>query len=432
MIKIHTQAVKHLSTSLSKDISRLANVENEISSLNHQLDWRIKERGNLHQRIDRSSRSVKELEARVRALENMIQGSMNRYEQAEDSLVREANRIGQIETITTGDGNATNPFLKSLNSFKEIGQELWSEMKNRNEKKFDSWYDFGNYLSLGVFDSTQALYEGMRYRWGVATNSSYDFINYLSMGGFDTVKGTFNPEEAYSKEHWLNSMGVFGYFVGMGTLMKSWNSTRLGMNRGKVGQTDANKGVRGAGSKLNNLAEANIWGMENYKQWRNNLTPNEIKAINDYTDIFHYGNMNNYLRGISDNLNSGNLERINSLTSALEKAKLPEDMILYRGTSKEMIADLINVKNPNFKDLIGKTIEEKGFMSTSLLESEKFSGDLSLIINAPRNSQGAYLGHFSQNPKEAEILFNKGQKMVIREVNENNGNLIIVVDLSID
>jgi len=242
-IKIQIHSVRNLSTSLSKDVSRLADLENEISSLNHQLDWRIKERGNLHQRIDRSSRSIKELEARVRALENMIQCSMNRYEQAEDSLIREANRIGQIKTIKTGEGNATNPFFKSLNSFKEIGQDIWSEMTNRNEKKFDSWYDFGNYMTLGIFDSVQAFYEGMQHRWRVATNSSYDFINYLSMGGFATVKGTFNPEEAYSKEHWLNSMGVFGYFVGMGTLMKGWNSTRLGMNKEKAGQTVDDKGA---------------------------------------------------------------------------------------------------------------------------------------------------------------------------------------------
>jgi hypothetical protein len=37
-------------------------------------------------------------------------------------------------------------------------------------------------------------------------------------------------------------------------------------------------------------------------------------------------------------------------------------MILYRGTSKEMVEDLINIKNPNYREMIGKTIEEKGFV----------------------------------------------------------------------
>ncbi|WP_271002914.1 ADP-ribosyltransferase, partial [Listeria seeligeri] len=81
------------------------------------------------------------------------------------------------------------------------------------------------------------------------------------------------------------------------------------------------------------------------------------------------------------------------------------------------------------KRAIGKTIEEKGFMSTTSLKNQEFSGDVTLVINAPKGSKGAYLGHFSNSPKEAEILFNAGQKMLVKDVKITGDKLEVLVDL---
>jgi hypothetical protein len=87
-------------------------------------------------------------------------------------------------------------------------------LETRNEKKLDSLYDFGNYITLGSFDTTKAHYQGMEDRAHVAMNSSYDFVNYLSMGTLDLGNGAINPEESFSKEHWLSSIGFASILAG--------------------------------------------------------------------------------------------------------------------------------------------------------------------------------------------------------------------------
>ncbi|MGM0876567.1 MAG: hypothetical protein ACQEWV_17860 [Bacillota bacterium] len=64
-----------------------------------------------------------------------------------------------------------NPIEKSIQSFKEIGNDFWDGLEAQNEKKFNSLYDFGNYLSAGSFDTAKALYQGMEHRAHVTMNS---------------------------------------------------------------------------------------------------------------------------------------------------------------------------------------------------------------------------------------------------------------------
>jgi LXG domain of WXG superfamily len=107
-----------------------------------------------------------------------------------------------------------NPFMESLNSFKEIGQDLWAGLEKRNEEKFDSVYDFGNYITAGGLDLGKGFMSGLNERAEVATESGSDFINYLTMGGVDLFNGAVNPEDTYSKEHWMNSFGLAALLVG--------------------------------------------------------------------------------------------------------------------------------------------------------------------------------------------------------------------------
>ncbi|MGE6203854.1 hypothetical protein [Guptibacillus hwajinpoensis] len=47
-----------------------------------------------------------------------------------------------------------------------------------------------------------------------AMDSPYDFVNYLTSGGADLVKGAVNPEDDFSKEHWLSSFGLASMVAG--------------------------------------------------------------------------------------------------------------------------------------------------------------------------------------------------------------------------
>ncbi|RIW30438.1 DUF4237 domain-containing protein [Bacillus salacetis] len=101
-----------------------------------------------------------------------------------------------------------NPVMESLNSFKEIAQDFWGGMENRNEKKFDSIYDFGNYVTIGALDAGKDMWKGMEDRADVALDSPSNFINYLTMGGVDLFNGAVNPDDPFSKEHWMNSFSL--------------------------------------------------------------------------------------------------------------------------------------------------------------------------------------------------------------------------------
>ncbi|WP_245545026.1 AHH domain-containing protein [Lentibacillus jeotgali] len=107
-----------------------------------------------------------------------------------------------------------NAFQKSIGAFKEIGLDVWSGLEERGQKATDSWYDFGNYLTLGAFDLAKNTHSGLQYNAENMLNSPADFANWLTMGGVDMVNGAVNPDEAFSKEHWKSSFGLFLTGVG--------------------------------------------------------------------------------------------------------------------------------------------------------------------------------------------------------------------------
>ncbi|MFD2214556.1 T7SS effector LXG polymorphic toxin [Metabacillus endolithicus] len=154
------------------------------------------------------------------------------------------------EKVEKKENEELNFFDKSLNSFKEIGQDVWHGLETRADKMFDSPYDFTNYLTLGGLDGAKVTWEGAKLRYNNSTDSFYDFLNYLTFGSADIINGTFNPEDPLSKEHWLNSLGVF-------TLAGGGASSVLLKNRPKIngsieGKRKGNEdGVEGTGKSKN-------------------------------------------------------------------------------------------------------------------------------------------------------------------------------------
>ncbi|TYR78804.1 hypothetical protein FZC66_17390 [Priestia megaterium] len=103
---------------------------------------------------------------------------------------------------------------KSANSFKEIGSDVWEGMRTRSDKWNDSWYDFGNYMTMGAFDGTVSFKDGLVERSDQKFDSTYDFLNYASAGLLDIGNEAINPDDPLSKEHWLSSVGLFSAFLG--------------------------------------------------------------------------------------------------------------------------------------------------------------------------------------------------------------------------
>ena len=203
---------------------------------------------------------------------------------------------------------------------------------------------------------------------------------------------------------------------------------------------DKIKGVKGADTAvdaekmaLNSLDDASKFGEKYYGDWLNTLSVEEREAIRLYT-ANGSGRINKYLRGIEGTLNGIDPKALQNLNNAISKGQVPYDMTVYRGTGLSPLKKLSEVNlmsnSIDCSSLIGKTISEKGFMSTTVLERSAFNRQVMWTINVPEGASAAYVASISKYPKEAELLINSGQSMIIKEASiDSSGKIHIVADL---
>ncbi len=82
--------------------------------------------------------------------------------------------------------------------------------------------------------------------------SLYNIGNWLSSGLFDTIKGTFDPEEPLSLQHWLDSFGTVTMAVTAYNLAKSnaaGSTQSMPASKKPTGLDDLDDSVEGVGSK---------------------------------------------------------------------------------------------------------------------------------------------------------------------------------------
>lgn len=165
--------------------------------------------------------------------------------------------------------------------------------------------------------------------------------------------------------------------------------------------------------------------MQNGEQWAKNLTPEEKEAFRQYTGTA-YSNINRVLRGTEKEMSPRNREYAKTLHRKLKQAQLPQDCIVYRGTSDKALGMVRHLPD---KMLEGRIFMDEGFMSTSLSREEAFAGDVLLEIEAPKGSKGMYVGYCSSvGHCESEVLFDAGQTMRIKSVQrDKHGRRIIRV-----
>ncbi|MEI4527213.1 T7SS effector LXG polymorphic toxin [Priestia megaterium] len=97
---------------------------------------------------------------------------------------------------------------------KGVAQDVWAGMGERADKRYNSLYDFGNYITMGGFDGAVSFKEGLNERGEKSFDSPYDFVNHATMGLLDVGQQALNPDKPLSKEHWENSMFLFASVIG--------------------------------------------------------------------------------------------------------------------------------------------------------------------------------------------------------------------------
>lgn len=175
-----------------------------------------------------------------------------------------------------------------------------------------------------------------------------------------------------------------------------------------------------------------------------NLTATDRKTLKHYTQAS--GKYNTDLRvGGYDKLNLTEKGRVDKMDSAMEKGKFTKDQTLVRGvsiTNHQAAAWGLGFRelsdNPfeAMKGLVGKSFQDDGYMSTAFQAPGSQSGyagfasannkTINFRITAPKGSHGVNVASFSQYKNEREVVLDRGSKMVITGVHNDNG--VIWVD----
>ncbi|QTY18344.1 hypothetical protein KBP50_00145 [Virgibacillus pantothenticus] len=178
------------------------------------------------------------------------------------------------------DDRRQNACQKSAQAFQEIGSDVLKAAEDRNEAKFDSFYDFGNYITFGALNTGQDFSKGLQVRAENMLNTPKDFVNWFTVGGVDMMHGTISPEETYSKEHWLSSFGLFSTVFG----------TKSFLSKPKSGSKFADQNDVGEVISKNNTytrSSLKIPTMLNIKEWMRTQIP-KFNVVSDTTGGYHY------------------------------------------------------------------------------------------------------------------------------------------------
>lgn len=148
------------------------------------------------------------------------------------------------------------------------------------------------------------------------------------------------------------------------------------------------------------------------------LTPEERRVLTKYTQTYSY--LNEPLRGLTYSGNRPKTEYNNdlpTLTSALNKFRTKEDMVVRRGTRSYYIPELnkdLSMVKP------GDMFTDGAFLSTAAHREKGFYLDYNMIIVVPKGARGAFAEPFSHHTDSlkfdwgTDILWDGKSKETIR------------------
>lgn len=157
-----------------------------------------------------------------------------------------------------------------------------------------------------------------------------------------------------------------------------------------------------------------------YQNWVDGLSEADKQLLKDYTDQGHLG-INKVARGERADNQYGDIGlKIAFLQKILMKTSIPMNTMSYRGIRSGMT-------EAEARQMIGKTVEEKGFMSTSLdfgqamrfttlpdIGSSKTRAVYQLTL--PKGLPGGYLEGVTSAGREHEMLLPKNARFKITGV----------------
>ena len=162
-----------------------------------------------------------------------------------------------------------------------------------------------------------------------------------------------------------------------------------------------------SGSKEN---QKGAWG-----NWYKSMSSDEKTSMVNYTTEHEPGNyheVNNSLRG-SRQMDQGTQKHIDNMEKSINKFNLEKDMTVFRGSSAQLIGGLTEPADI-MKYLGGRSIRDKGFISTSTVKGSQFGGEILYKIRIPKgHGRGALISPLSKYQSEDEMLLQHGSSFTV-------------------
>jgi hypothetical protein len=152
------------------------------------------------------------------------------------------------------------------------------------------------------------------------------------------------------------------------------------------------------------------------------LTGAQQSALRTYTGNAYHA-WNAYLRGKKSELPNGMLNKIKLAQAGLRPSLEP--MLLHRGVGWSAFPGVHSADQ--MQKLIGKKIEHKGFMSTSVGNNAAFGGDVKMQIEAPPGTPMMFVDPFSTHKGENEMVLASGLKFEIISASKTGYSTVVRV-----
>lgn len=173
--------------------------------------------------------------------------------------------------------------------------------------------------------------------------------------------------------------------------------------------------------------QADSWADTTWTDWRNSLKSAEQRAITSYTGS-NYSNVNTTLRGQARAIEAYDAKEIREMQAALDRAKCPSDLVVFRGTSY----DHADIKQLIDQGDVGTEFTDWGFGSTRLGRSGYADGaKVQFEIRIPAGSRGvAWVNNFSRHQGERELIYRAGTRFkVVQKAYKKGGQWWIILEM---
>lgn len=172
------------------------------------------------------------------------------------------------------------------------------------------------------------------------------------------------------------------------------------------------------------VGTAGIGDATNTKEWLDGLTAAEKQAISLYTGSW-YQDVNGALRS-DKSLNAYDQARVNAIDSAIAKSEIKKPIVVYRGSTNDLVGGYSSIDDIK-SNLVGKTIQDKGYMSTSVSKDSSFGGNTYYRITIPTGKgRGAYVKSVSHFSHENEFLLKRGTNFLVTGVTKKKSGQPVV------